>query len=173
MPHICNLLGDPNSQVSFCCESHLKVVLVALLVNELIVLLVVSSEQCCARRTLGWFWRGIIWSMSKPAYQLLQGFSRTTWMCRWDEEKRETFVGRELLCLGAWIQGGCRDLSGLSAAPLTFKNQSGQGGQMASVRQPGHVHCRKMNKEVLNRGWRQSVPGPSISDAMQMKIQVE
>lgn len=28
VPHICNLLGDPNSQVSFCCESHLNVVLV-------------------------------------------------------------------------------------------------------------------------------------------------
>lgn len=32
------------------------------------------------------------------------------------------------------------------------KNQSGQGGQTEPVRQPGHVHCQKMYKEVLNRG---------------------
>lgn len=33
VPHICNLLGDPNSQVSFYCESYVKVVLIALLVS--------------------------------------------------------------------------------------------------------------------------------------------
>lgn len=32
------------------------------------------------------------------------------------------------------------------------KNQSGQGGQMGPVRQPGHVHCQKFYREVLNRG---------------------
>lgn len=56
VPHICNLLGDPNSQVSFWSESPLEVVLVALLVSravfwlriELIVLLVVTSDQWCS-----------------------------------------------------------------------------------------------------------------------------
>lgn len=32
------------------------------------------------------------------------------------------------------------------------RNQSAQGGQMGSVRQPGHVHCHRLDRQFLNRG---------------------
>lgn len=53
------------------------------------------------------------------------------------------------------------------------RNQSGQGGQMGPVRQPGLVHCHTLCRQLLNGGSRQSVPGSLISDAAQMKIYME
>lgn len=50
-----------------------------------------------------------------------------------------------------------REAAGVSLGSMQHpspseKNQSGQGGQMEPVRQPDHVHCWKIYKEVLNRG---------------------
>lgn len=49
------------------------------------------------------------------------------------------------------------------------RNHSGQGGQMGPVGQPGHVHCQKLYREILNKGWREGKLYRNLKSAMQAK----
>lgn len=138
VPHICNLLGDPNSQVSFCCELLLKGALSAivsrwgsvfcltnalLLVNDVYKKLLVDFE----------------WVRVEVHLLQHQKFNWTASVYRWYGTEQETFVGRELLLyLTAECRGSCSDPSRLSEAPVylqirTSLGREGTWGQADSL----------------------------------------
>lgn len=48
-------------------------------------------------------------------------------------------------------------------------NQSGQGGQMRPVGQPGYVYCQELYRKILNKGWKESKLYWNPKSAMQAK----
>lgn len=100
-----------------------------------------NSEQCCSWRALGRFWRGMIWSMPKPAYQLLQEFSITRWICRWDDLSRKPLWEGNSCALQPECRGGCGDPSGLSAAPFTFREEPVWAGRANGTSQDSLTVC--------------------------------
>lgn len=140
VPHICNLLGDPNSQVSFWWESLLKVMLITLSVNALQSGWWISW-LCC------WWWtpkngvlkepladfEEVIFDVCLNQHISYSEFNRTTWICKWDEQK--TFVESELICLNST---NAREVAGflvLDGALFAFRGAAVWAGRAKGTHQ--------------------------------------